>query len=286
MTTGPSAGEGIVTPEAVLLEFPTAGLGSRSLAFLIDLVARGLLLWMLLLTAAGGLNLDETIAVVLLFASTFTILFVYPVAFEAAWNGRTPGKAVLGLRVITQEGGPVRFRHAAIRSALGLVDFFVGAGAVAVLCALATRQSQRLGDLAAGTIVVRERQARRDTQPVAFAPPPGWEAYTAALEVSALGGEVAVLVRAFLLRAHELEPTARHARAVDLAGRVAGTLGVPFPPGTDPEAFLVAVTAAHQARSGGPPPAPTQPAHLPPPSRRVVPDPVVEPDEPSPTWGR
>jgi uncharacterized RDD family membrane protein YckC len=75
----PVPGDGIVTPEAVLLEFPTAGLGSRTLAFVVDLALRGVLLWMLFLsTAAGGLVLDETAAVVLAIAGTFAALFVYP----------------------------------------------------------------------------------------------------------------------------------------------------------------------------------------------------------------
>jgi len=283
-----AAGEGIVTPEAVLLEFATAGLGSRSLAFLVDLAVRGVLLWLLFLaTAAGGVVLGGTAAVVAGIAGTFAAVFAYPAVLEALWDGRTPGKAALGLRVVTVEGAPVRFRHAAIRSALGVVDFVVGAGAVAVLCALATRQSQRLGDLAAGTIVIRERQARSDDRPVAFAPPPGWEPYAAALDVRGLRTELAVLVRAFLLRVHELDPGARRARAEQLADLVAGSIGIPFPAGTDPEAFLVAVTAAHQARGGGLPLAPAPAGGLvPPPSRKVAPPAVVEPDEPAPTWGR
>jgi uncharacterized RDD family membrane protein YckC len=291
VTPGPSAApaaEGIVTPEGVVLEFPAAGLGSRSLAFLVDGAIRLILISLLsVATAAGGIALDATAAVVIAIAGTFAALFVYPAAFEALWDGRTPGKAVLGLRVVTVEGAPVRFRHAAIRSALGIVDFLLGAGALAVLCALATRQSQRLGDLAAGTIVVRERQVRRDTRPVAFAPPPGWERYAASLDVTRLRPDAAVLVRAFLLRVHELEPAARRERAADLAGRVAGALGVPFPAGTDPELFLIAVSAAHQARHGGPArPAGAPATTVPPPAKGVIPPPVVEPDEPAPTWGR
>jgi uncharacterized RDD family membrane protein YckC len=278
-------GEGIVTPEAVLLEFATAGLGSRSLAFVVDLAIRGALVWLLLLgTTAGGLVLDATAAVVVAIAGVFAALFVYPALTETIWNGRTPGKMALGLRVVTVEGAPIRFRHAAIRSALGVVDFLVGLGALAVLSALATRNSQRLGDLAAGTIVIRERQVRGDARPVAFAPPPGWEAYTAALDVSRLRGDAAVLVRSFLLRVHELEPAARRRRAEELAALVAGAVDVPLHPGTDPEAFLVAVAAAHQARHGGLPEA-GRPSHVPPPVGGGAPEPVVEPDEPPATWG-
>jgi uncharacterized RDD family membrane protein YckC len=252
-----AAAEGIVTPEAVLLEFAVAGLGSRSLAFLIDLGVRAALLWLVFLgTAAGGIAFDETVLVVVSIAAVFSALLVYPALTETIWNGRTPGKMAMGLRVVTVEGAPIRFRHAAIRSALGLVDFLLGAGTLAIVCALATRQSQRLGDLAAGTIVIRERQVRSDSQPVAFSPPPGWERYAASLDVSRLGGEAYVLVRSFLLRVHELDPTARRTRAASLAGRVAAAIDVPLHPGTDPEGFLVAVAAAHQARHADRGPAP------------------------------
>ena len=280
--------EGIVTPEAVLLEFAIAGLGSRSLAFLVDLGIRAALLWMVfLVTAAGGVVLDDTTVVVVTIAAVFSALLVYPAVCETVWNGRTPGKMALGLRVVTVEGAPIRFRHAAIRSALGLVDFLLAAGSIAIMSALATRQSQRLGDLAAGTIVIRERQVRSDSQPVEFRPPPGWEAYTASLDVTGLRPDAYVLVRAFLLRVHELDPAARRERAATLADRVAATIDVPLHPGTDPEAFLVAVAAAHQARHAdrGLVPAGVPDPAVPPPLRRTPPPPVVTDDQPSDTWG-
>lgn len=297
--SGPASGEGIVTPEAVLLEFADAGLGSRSLAFVIDLAVRGLIVWLVFLgLAAGGLVLDETLLVVVSIATLFAVLLVYPAAFETAWNGRTPGKLVMGLRVVTVEGAPVRFRHAAIRSALGIVDFLVSAGSLAIVSALATRRSQRLGDLAAGTVVIRERQATGASRPVEFVPPPGWERYATALDVSALRDDAYVLIRSFLLRVHDLAPEARRSRSADLAAAVAGLIDAPLPEGTDPEAFLVAVAAAYQARHGVPGAglpgrsgAPgdaggaTSPGVPPPPSRGIVPPPVVTGDEPPATWG-
>ncbi|MGK2927958.1 MAG: RDD family protein [Acidimicrobiales bacterium] len=271
--------EGIVTPEAVLLEFSEAGLGSRSLAFLIDLGVRaGLLYGVLFAMGVSGVVLDETIVVVALIATTFAVLLVYPVVCETIWNGRTPGKMVVGLRVVTIEGAPVRFRHAAIRSALGIVDFLVGAGAVAILSALATRQSQRLGDLAAGTIVIRERQAAAFSEPIVFHPPPGWEPFGASLDVSQLSDEAYGLVRSFLLRVRQFRPAARAERAADLTTRVAGAIGALLPPGTDPEGFLITVAAAYQARHGGP-------AEEPPRAEGVTAGASWQNDAPSATWG-
>jgi uncharacterized RDD family membrane protein YckC len=280
--TGPTGHEdGIVTPEAVLLEFSEAGIGSRSLAFLIDLALRVAMLYGVFFTVGvGGVALDETVVVVVLIASTFAVLLVYPMAFETAWNGRTPGKRVLGLRVVTVEGAPVRVRHAAIRSALGIVDFLVGAGSIAILSALATRRSQRLGDLAAGTIVVRERQAAAFSQPVVFQVPPGWEPFAGGLDVSRLGDDAYVVVRSFLLRIRELTTPARAELAAELRDRVARALGADLPAGTDPEGFLVTVAAAYQARHA----APGAGGHRRPP-RSADPEPYWRQEQPPPTWG-
>lgn len=277
--TAPTAG--IVTPEAVLLEFDEAGLGSRALAFLVDLAVRLGMVWAVLVAVGlGGVVIDETVVVVVAIAAVFAALLVYPVVFETFWRGRTPGKMAIGLRVVTIEGAPVRFRHAAIRSALGLVDFLLGAGSVAIVSTLVSRHHQRLGDLAAGTIVVRERQASSLSSPVVFHPPPGWEAYTAALDVGGLGDDGYVLVRSFLLRVHALRDEARAERAEQLADAVARAIGVDLPAGTHAEGFLVAVAAAHQRRRGTVEMAP--PSAMPP---ALVPPPVWVEDQPPPTWG-
>lgn len=276
---------GIVTPEAVLLEFSEAGLGSRALAFVVDLGVRIGMVWgVLLALGVGGVVIDETTVVVVLTASVFAALLVYPVVFETFAHGRTPGKMVVGLRVVTVEGAPARFRHAAIRSALGLVDFLLGAGSIAIVSTLVTRHHQRLGDVAAGTIVIRERQAGGLSSPVAFSPPPGWEPYAAAVDVSGLGHDGYVLVRSFLLRAPGFSPAARAARAGELADGVARAIGVALPAGTDAEAFLRAVAAAHQRRFGTTPAEPPAAviAGAPPPS---VPPPVWVEDQPPPAWG-
>src|SRR4029079_11871859 len=95
--------------------------------------------------------------------TSFAVFFGYPVACETLWNGQTIGKMALGLRVRTREGTPVRFRHAAIRASLGIVEFYVTFGLAALLSIPFTRDHQRLGDLAAGTVVMRERTAGAKT---------------------------------------------------------------------------------------------------------------------------
>src|SRR6266480_4060788 len=114
----------LVTPEAVVLQFETAGLGSRLLAKVLDSLIQLFILIVLFVVAgaaaSGGFG-STPLGIFLLFA-LFAVVFVYPVAFETLWKGRTPGKAAMGLRVVTREGAPIRFRHAAIRSAIWIVE--------------------------------------------------------------------------------------------------------------------------------------------------------------------
>jgi uncharacterized RDD family membrane protein YckC len=243
----------IITPEAVELEFQSAGLGSRTLGFAIDLLIQGAAL--LVLAAVVGLgaldSLPQAAATIIAVVALFLIVLGYPVLSETLWGGRTVGKAAIGLRVRTREGTPIRFRHAAIRGALGLVDFWLTSGAAAALSILLTRDNLRLGDLAAGTLVLRERTAAAATAaPVTFTPPPGWEPYTAALDVGAMTSEQYGLVRSFLLRAHELSPEGRVHLAVRLAAPLAGVLHHQPPHGVHPESFLLCAAAAYQRRYG------------------------------------
>ncbi|CAN5131846.1 RDD family protein [soil metagenome] len=252
-SSGRSGPSGVVTPEAVRLQFDTAGVGSRSVAFALDVLVQGLTLVALLvaggLVAEGaGVGLPPWVAATLVALLSFAVVWGYSVALETLWRGRTLGKAAMGLRVVTREGGPVRFRHAAVRAALGLVDFVVSSGAVAVLCVLFTRDNQRLGDLVAGTLVLRERTGMGQPAPVGFEVPAGAEAYAATLDVSALTTGDYAAVRAFLLRAPGLRGQVRERLAADLATALAGRLRHTPPEGVDPHVFLACLAARYQRR--------------------------------------
>lgn len=241
---------GIVTPEAVLLEFESAAVGSRMLAVMLDLFIQFNLLTPISFLAGPAVSgsFPEWLAIVLLVIGLFLVIFGYPIAMETLWNGRTIGKAALGLRVVTTEGAPVRFRHASIRAALQLVDFYLLFGGVAVITSLLSRDNQRLGDLAAGTIVLRERKAESTTKPVTFPVPQGWEAYAASLDVSRVTAAQYGLVRDFLLRVTELRPAARDHLGRRLARPLAAAINHQPPPGTAVEGFLVCTVARYQLR--------------------------------------
>lgn len=242
---------GIVTPEAVLLEFDSAGAASRVIAELIDLSAMGMAL-IALLFGMGVLDqfgsLGSTLTAIVMIVMIFGIFVGYPIAIETLWNGRTLGKAAMGLRVVTQEGGPIRFRHAAIRGIFGLVEIYVLTGTVAVLAILFSKRSQRIGDMVAGTIVVSERTVGGSPRAMSFRPPWGYEPYAASLDVSALTPDQYGIIRSFLLRVNELTPQARAGTAYRLANPVAIRMRHQPPPTVTPEAFLLCVAAAYQLR--------------------------------------
>jgi uncharacterized RDD family membrane protein YckC len=277
----------IVTPEAVRLEFETAGLASRALARILD-VAAALFLLQAVLTAISFtlVALSDVALIVAGSIVVFLAIFGYPAAAETWFQGRTVGKALLGLRVVTVEGGPVGFRQAAIRSMFQVVDFvFVPGGAIAVVSALCTRRSQRVGDLVAGTFVVRERQGVTDPGAVPFPPPWGYEAYVASLDPSVLGPDGHRRIRSYLLRTPSLTPEARGRLSLAFAEPVAARMGHRPPPNVSPELFLYCVAAAHQWRSGGTVrmagPQPPPPAAAPPPSFPAA-SPPAPPSPPSP----
>ena len=243
--------DGIVTPEAVVLQFETAGIASRLLAGLIDLLVQGVVGALLLLAFAflSGAGVDfGGLGTALVYVFLFLVLFAYPAAFETLWRGRTLGKAALGLRVVTVEGAPARFRHAAIRSILGLVDKWLLTGLIGVLALLFTERNQRLGDLVAGTLVLRERTGAKAPTAVRFSPPPGLEEYVATLDAAGVRDEDYRAVRGFLLRASTLPPAVRHQLASQLAVPLAARLRATPPPGMGPDLFLACVAAAAQAR--------------------------------------
>jgi uncharacterized RDD family membrane protein YckC len=241
----------VVTPEAVALDLETATVGSRSVAIALDLalIGTGLLLLGLAEAAFGfGGFVPDWFGIALVLLLAFSLQFGYPIGFETLWRGRTPGKAAMGLRVVTVEGAPVRFRHAATRAALGLIELTGTAGAVAVVASLSSRRSQRLGDMAAGTLVIRERRSGRPPRAVPFEPPPGLEGYVRVLDTSRLDRADYATVRDLLRR--DLAPDLRARLGEQVAGGLVARVQPPPPPGVDAVTWLQCVAAAVQRRQG------------------------------------
>jgi uncharacterized RDD family membrane protein YckC len=238
----------IPTPEGVELELILAGAGSRLVASLVDFVLKAVLvlaLWIMsgAVDGDGAGGFVHAAAIV----ATFLVFFGYDVAFETLDSGRTPGKRWAGLRVVRLGGEPVGFLTSAVRNLLRLVDMqpFI-LYAVGAACVLFTRRNQRLGDLAAGTLVVRERRA-----PLPPAVPTVQDFAVAdryaAWDVSSVTAFELVTVRRFLERRWQLDHAARGRLGWELAERlrpkVAGA-----PPDLHPEQFLEALAEAKASR--------------------------------------
>jgi uncharacterized RDD family membrane protein YckC len=238
----------ISTPEGVEMELVLAGLGSRLVAAILDamIVASVVFaLWVIgvaAATPAGGGGVVTAVLIVL----TFLVLFGYDVAFETLASGRTPGKRATGLRVVRQGGEPPGFLAAAVRNLLRLVDLLPAFYAIGVVSILFSPRNQRLGDLAAGTLVVRERRPPR----WASLPPPeaGAAGRFAAWDVSAITSYELVTVRRFLERRSDLEPHARTHLARELAERLRPKV-IGAPEGTHPEEFLEGLALAKASRA-------------------------------------
>ncbi len=247
----------IATPEGVRLDMVLAGLGSRFVATLVDsaikaAVVLGALIGLAFLGSgadprASGEPAEALIGLAIFFIFSFLVSFGYDVAFETLGSGRTPGKAVAGLRVVRSDGAPVSFVPSAVRNLLRLADILPFAYAAGTIAILATARNQRLGDLAADTIVIREQRGRAGATWLQGPRAPADESL-ATWDVSSVGSDDIALIRRFLDRRGELSPEARGRIATDFAARIGGRVAG-APTNLHPETFLESVLAAKSARS-------------------------------------
>ncbi len=255
----------VETPERVELRFALASVGSRFLAAFIDhsLQLVAVFLWFLVVAQANewlhSLKLKfGSQAELWLLAVTVLVIFVisagYFTVFETWWNGQTPGKRCLRLRVIRIDGRPIGFFEAWVRNTLRVIDFLPSSYALGVMTMMLHPESRRLGDLVAGTVVVKER----------IGATPGLDhvlaRHAAAVELRAQAPPVVDLARLqaltpdevtaverFLFRRAALPEQLRPWMAARIANTVSRRLGLPHPP--DAEAFLEAIDRQYRAQA-------------------------------------
>ncbi|WP_330288403.1 RDD family protein [Streptomyces sp. NBC_00576] len=238
----------LVTGEAVALELRPAKLPSRALAVLLDLVVVGLVYTAVtIVLVISTASLDEAAQAALAVAAFVLVLVGAPIAVETLSHGRSLGKMACGLRVVRDDGGPIRFRHALVRGAVGVVEILITFGVVACIASLVSARGRRLGDVVAGTLVVRERVPVGRS---AFVPPPPpWlSGRFAELDLSAVPDGLWLAVRQYLTRMRQLDPQVGWAMAERLASEVAARTGAPAPQGVPPAAYLAAVVQERQVR--------------------------------------
>lgn len=197
----------VETPEAVAFSYELAGIGSRGAAIVIDTVLLVLLVAVeggvaalagLLVDAAGLADAAMPWIIGTFILVAFATYWGYFVFGEVVRGGRTPGKRYMGIRVVRDDGGPVRFTDSVVRNVLRMVDMLPGYYAVGIVAALLSRHGKRLGDMAAGTVVVRDAGE------------------LAIPEVATLRSPQAQVVKEYLDRRSALTPAARHQVAVEL----------------------------------------------------------------------
>ncbi|WP_405648598.1 RDD family protein [Streptomyces uncialis] len=238
----------LVTGEAVALELRPAKLPSRALAVVIDLAA-AFAVYFLVMTGliAATASLDEAALAAITVATFLLVLVGIPIAVETLTHGRSLGKLACGLRVLRDDGGPIRFRHALVRGGMGMIEILLTFGTVASIASLVSERGRRLGDVFGGTLVVRERVpgGRGGFVP---APPPWLAGRFSGLDLSGVPDELWLAVRQYLTRMSQLDPQVGAAMARRLAGELAGRTGADVPPGVPPAAFLAAVVHERQTR--------------------------------------
>lgn len=258
--------DGIVTPEAVVLELETAGFASRLLAGAIDLAAIvGIFFVTLILLAFLLADATQSTVNTVLAITVFALLFGYPVVFLVLMRGRTPGKAALRLRAVTIDGAPIGAREAILRSMGLVVDLLLPPGGITgMLFILFTPRHQRVGDLIANTIVIRDPRQYVPAPALWFPVPYGLEEYAATIDPTPITVDQYTVVRSFLTRVNSLAPGVRYALAADLADRLADVTHHERSPYVAPEAFLLCALARYQRRVGPGEAPPSGPGAVPP----------------------
>jgi uncharacterized RDD family membrane protein YckC len=172
----------IATPERVSFDYQVAGLGTRAIAQLLDLlIVTGILIAMFFVAfAAGRMTSSDTVANLIIIIGSFIVIFGYFWISEALWSGQTVGKKAFRLRAVGDRGEPLTFLQAGIRNVVRIVDFLPYGYGVGLVVLFANGKGKRLGDLAAGTIVVKDSDhiwlwqlagGRRPMDPAGTPPP-------------------------------------------------------------------------------------------------------------------
>ncbi|MFZ0747133.1 MAG: RDD family protein [Terracidiphilus sp.] len=250
----------IDTPELVAIQMPLAGIGSRFIALLIDsliwvaaIAVLAFISWLLVPGINAFSKLSAQWAVAIYVLTLFLLNWGYFTLFEAFWNGRTPGKRVARIRVIQQSGRPIGLFESMARNFIRYVDQIPFFYAVGVIAMFATRQHQRLGDLAAGTLVVRDREqetplwgdSARTFTALSFSqdkptPEPHFALSLPAAGIAKLTSTDLEVLEGFFARRLDLSLTTRAALAQRIASAIQAKSGLEPPKEVSIETFLEA----------------------------------------------
>lgn len=239
--------ERFVTSEAVEIELPAASLPLRMASGLIDLlVVAAVVAGILFLVPLEIFERDQALGQAFMIAVMVLLMALLPIGLETFLRGRTLGKLALGLRTVREDTGPIGLRHATIRALAGTIELWMTFGGLALLVAMTNEKARRIGDLLAGTYVIRDRvRLTLPTGPVGVPELQGW---VRTADIGVLPDALVVATRQFLTRAPSLLPEARHRTGEQLHTALMGHLSPAPPPGHHPEAVLATVLAERRRR--------------------------------------
>lgn len=237
----------ILIGEGVVLDARPASFATRMLGAALDVLVLAVLGFVLVMAvAAAGQSLDPAAGAAVALSLTVLVIVVIPATVETLTRGRSLGKLATGVRIVRDDGGPVRVRHAAIRALVGVLELWLTFGSLALITSLVHPQGKRIGDLLAGTYCVRVRGGQRPLPPVVM--PPELAAWARHADIRRLPDGLALSVRQLLGRSTSLHPGSRVSLGSALAAEVEQYVAPGPPPGTHPERFLAAVLAERRDR--------------------------------------
>ena len=237
----------IITGEAVVLELRPASFAARSLATAID-VAATLVVGLGLVMLLGALPFVVDFAAVraILVVAVVTLLVIVPITVETLSRGKSLGKLALGLRIVRDDGGSIRFRHAMIRALLAVLEIYMTVGSVACLVSLFNDKSKRLGDMLAGTYAIRDRAPK--VKPLQVSVAPQLAPWAALADIGRLPDPLARRISLFLSQGPAMAPASRHGLGLELANEASHYVA-PLPAlGTDAAVFLSSLMAERRER--------------------------------------
>lgn len=237
----------VVTGEAVVLELREAGFVLRAVGCVLDYLgyAAGLLLTIYLLSQTALVQ-DPAAGRAWFVATAVFWLLAVPVAVETRSRGRSLGRLAVGLRIVRDDGGSIRFRHAFIRAMLALLEIVAMFGSLALLVSFSNERGKRLGDMLAGTYSMRER--RRMVRPVLAPAPAHLRPWAELADLGRIPDALGARVSRFGGQAGSMTAESRARVGADLAREVGAFVAPLPPPGTGAEDFLLAVMAERRDR--------------------------------------
>lgn len=238
----------IIVGEGVALDVPVAGPFLRITAALIDAFLTIFLMVAVLESFNNYLLFsNDAISRIVMISIIVCFFVVMPTLIETLSNGKSLGRLIMGTRVVRSDHGPISFRHAFTRAMIGVIELWFSMGSIAAISVFVSKQGLRIGDYAAGTIVIKERIPLQLTLPIAM--PTQLQQWAQSADIGSIPTATALSARQFLLRKDTLTGRAREEMGLLLAQQLQDFV-YPLPAQMPhPELFIAAVLAERSRRA-------------------------------------